>query len=552
MTVIVTRKQFTPSPIPTASWDGRRPVAVVGAGLVGLTLALDLARRGIPVTILEKGRAIAAGSRAIVFARRSLEILARLGLGDLIAEKGVAWDVGAVYHRDKLLFKKAMVADAESEHPPFLNLQQYYVEEWLVEACLRTGSVDIRWGHAVVSVSQSQRCAEARVETAEGGYRMAVDWLVACDGAGSSVRRVLDLHFVGRVFRDRFLIADVRLAEALPAERRFWFDAPFHPDRSVLLHKQPDDVWRVDFQLGWEADPEVECQPERVTARLREMFGRDTAMELVWASVYTFKSRRLERFVHGRILFAGDSAHQVSPFGGRGGNGGIQDADNLGWKLAEVVGGRADHRLVASYDEERVAAADDNILESTRSAEFITPPTPAARALRDAVLSLAGRHEFASRMVNSGRLSSPRVLAGSSLNTPRPAVAGALALGSPAPDVPVMSRRGPDWLLRHLGGGFTLLHAPRPDGPPGLDLAAATGLDVVSVATGRPGDGGGRVRLWDPEGSVRRRYGLAPGDCMLFRPDQHLAAHLSGEDVGPVMRARDRATARITEASPCR
>lgn len=544
-------RRFAPSPKPAGSWDDRRPVVVVGAGLVGLTLALDLGQRGVPVTILERNDAISVGSRAIVFARRSLEILARLGLGDRIAAKGVAWDAGTVYHQDRMLFRKTMVTDAGCEHPPFLNLQQYYVEEWLIDACLRTGLVDLRWNHEVLGVAQIDRCAEIAVSTSEGSYRVEADWLLACDGASSCVRRALALPFVGHVFRDRFLIADVKLADAQAAERRFWFDAPFHPGRSVLLHKQPDDVWRVDFQLGWDADPDIERRPEHVMPRLRKMFGAGAAMDLVWASVYTFKSRRLERFVHDRIVFAGDSAHQVSPFGGRGGNGGIQDADNLAWKIAEVVKGRADHRLIASYDEERVPATDENILESTRSAEFITPSSPAVRAMRDAVLYLATTHEFARRMVNSGRLSSPRTLRGSSLNSRSSMEAETLALGSPAPDVSLASRAGSEWLLRRIGGGFTLLHVPEFREADRPALAPVPGIDVVTVAPGPPSGSGSRSCLWDGDGSFQRRYGLAPGECMLFRPDQHLAAHLPDTTATPILRAHARALAHPSEVPSC-
>ena len=126
-----------------------------------------------------------------------------------------------------------------------------------------------------------------------------------------------------------------------PSERRFWFEPLFHPGQSALLHKQPDNIYRIDLQLGWDADPEEEKKPERVIPRLRKALGRDD-FRLDWVSVYTFQCRRLEKFVHGRIVFAGDSAHIVSPFGARGGNGGLQDVDALGWRLAAVLHGKAE------------------------------------------------------------------------------------------------------------------------------------------------------------------------------------------------------------------
>jgi 3-(3-hydroxy-phenyl)propionate hydroxylase len=224
-----------------------------------------------------------------------------------------------------------------------------------------------------------------------------------------------------------------------PAERRFWFDPPFHPNQSVLLHRQSDNVWRVDFQLGWDADPELEKQPERILPRLRAMLGPDADFELEWASVYTFQCRRMQKFRHGRLLFAGDSAHLVSPFGARGANSGVQDADNLVWKLELVMRGDAPDRLLDSYDAERVAAADENILHSTRATDFITPKSAVSRTFRDAVLSLARRHPFARKLVNSGRLSVPAVLSRSPLNTPDGAtfdsrwVQKAVAAGAPVP-----------------------------------------------------------------------------------------------------------------------
>ena len=218
---------------------------------------------------------------------------------------------------------------------------------------------------------------------------------------------MLGLEAKGQVFRDRFLIADVKMQAQFPTERWFWFDPPFHPNQSVLLHRQADDVWRIDFQLGWDADPEAERRPERVIPRIQAMLGADQPFELEWVSVYTFRCQRMERFRHGRVFFVGDAAHQVSPFGARGANSGIQDADNLAWKLALVLAGLATDALLDSYDAERIPAADENILNSTRSTDFITPKSAVSRTFRDATLQLAEKYPFARKLVNSGRLSLP-------------------------------------------------------------------------------------------------------------------------------------------------
>ncbi len=290
-----------------------------------------------------------------------------------------------------------------------------------------------------------------RVATPDGEYSLGCDWLIVCDGARSPVRQMLGLEAEGQVFRDRFLIADIHMKSDFPTERWFWFDPPFHPNQSALLHRQADDVWRIDFQLGWDADPDDEKKPERVLPRLRAMLGDAADFDIEWASVYTFQCRRMQRFRHGRVIFAGDAAHVVSPFGARGANSGIQDTDNLVWKLELVMGARAPERLLDTYDAERTYAADENILNSTRSTDFITPKSRVSRTFRDAVLSLAKDHPFARRLVNSGRLSVPAILADSPLNTPDrdPDFArgpAAMIPGAPAADAPVAGPAG-DWLL---------------------------------------------------------------------------------------------------------
>jgi 3-(3-hydroxy-phenyl)propionate hydroxylase len=529
--------RYAAAPVPDGAADRQRLV-VAGGGLVGLTLALDLARHGVAVTVLDEDDTVSTGSRAICFAKRTLEIYGRLGLGGRMREKGVTWKTGRVFHRDREAYAFDLLPEEGHEYPAFVNLQQYYAEEWLVDACAEAG-VDLRWRHRIAAVAPREDGVALRVETPGGEYMLDAEWLVACDGARSFVRESMALPFQGKVFRDRFLIADVviRGEVAFPTERWFWFDPPFHPGQSVLLHKQPDDVWRIDFQLGWDADPEEEKLPERVIPRVKAMLG-DVPFDLEWVSVYTFRCRRLERFRHGRVIFAGDSAHQVSPFGARGGNSGVQDADNLAWKLAAVLAGRAPEALLDTYDAERVPATDENILNSTRSTDFITPKGEAAKAYRDAVLELAAGHAFARPLVNSGRLSRPSVLRGSPLNSPdQGAWDGGAEAGAPAPDAPVTRGGRPDWLLRHLGDGFRLLVFDRPD--PSLAKALPHGLVPVFVSVEEvPG------ALWDHGGLAAARFGARRGAAVLVRPDQHVAARIADPTIGRVAQALDRALGR--------
>ena len=489
------RYPHRPPPDPGA----HHPVVVVGGGMVGLATALDLAHRGIKPVLLDDDDTVSVGSRAICHAKRSLEILARLGLGEALLANGVTWNTGRVFAGEKQVFAFDLLQEAGHQFPAFINLQQYHLEELLVQACEKAG-VDLRWRHKAVAVTPHDTHVELAIETPDGPYTLTTDWLLAADGARSPIRESLNLPFVGKVFRDRFLIADVIMRAGFPAERWFWFDPPFHPGGSVLLHRQADDVWRIDFQLGWNADPEAEKDPEKVRARVQAMLGPNTAFELEWVSVYTFRCRRLEKFRHGRILFLGDAAHQVSPFGARGGNGGIQDADNLAWKLAAVLNNEAPEALLDSYDAERIPAADENILNSTRSTDFITPKNETAHAYRAAILQLAERHEFARPLVNSGRLSRPATYPDSPLNTPDDAEwQGGLPPGTPAADAPTDD----GWLLARLSPGFTALvfgttACPIPDGIAALHLPAT--------------------------GPAATRYAATDGDVVLLRPDQHVAA----------------------------
>ena len=520
-----------------------RKVLIVGAGPVGLVAAIDLAQRDRLALVVDDDDTVSVGSRAICYAKRTLEILDRLGCGEPICAKGVRWSVGKIFFRDALAYQFDLLPERGHRRPAFINLQQYHFEECLVERA-RTLGVELRWRNKVVGVTPGADGVAVTIETPDGAYTIVADWLIAADGARSTVRRLLGLETEGHVFHDRFLIADIRMTSAFPTERWFWFDPPFHPGQSVLLHRQADDVWRVDFQLGPEADPEEEKRPERILPRLRAMLGADARFELEWASVYTFQCRRMQRFRHGRVLFCGDAAHLVSPFGARGANSGVQDADNLVWKLDLVVRGLAPERLLDSYDQERGHAADENILNSTRSTDFISPKSAISRTFRDAALDLAKRHPFARRLVNSGRLSVPAMLETSPLNTADRAgdfnPCGS-APGTAAVDAPVTGPRG-DWLLDYMGGAFTLLTFGEV-----VDAATARRLASSAIAC-RVVQVGGRAApdgvstLTDAQGLVAARYDGRAGTCYLLRPDQHVCARWRSFELATVKAAIARAT----------
>jgi len=540
----------------------RRPLVIVGAGPVGLAAAIDARLQGLDVLLFDEDKTVSVGSRAVCYAKRSLEILDRLGLGEVACQKGVSWNVGRTFMEEDEVYQFNLVPDAGHKRPGMINLQQYHLEEMLIARALELGA-DLRWQHKVISVQPLDNGALLRVETPDGVFDIETDWLVVADGARSPIRRQMGLDIEGRIFMDRFLIADVIMKADYPAERWFWFDPPFHPGQSVLLHKQSDNVWRIDFQLGWDADPEAEKKPEKVIPRLQAMLGDDRPFELEWVSIYTFQCRRMKDFRHGRVLFVGDAAHQVSPFGARGANSGFQDTDDLMWKLALVIQGQAPERLLDSYSADRTYAADENILNSTRSTDFITPKSRVSRTFRNAVLDLAREHTFARKLVNSGRLSMPSFLTQSALNTAdRDEFTGNMVPGAPMDDAPVQvmqtgsqnARWSDAWLLDQLGNRFQLLYFV--DDAATLESATLNALHSLAqdrlpvhvlLITERPVTVDGLPVIVDVQGLMARRCDARPGTAYLMRPDQHVAARWHALDLPAIRAAVLRATAHETD-----
>ncbi len=541
-----------PHIVPAELYSGevrRHPLVVVGAGPVGLAAAIDARQHGIPVLVLDDDDTVSVGSRGLCYAKRTLEILDRLGCGDPVVSKGVGWDVGRTFFRNEEVFNFNLRPQPGHKRPGMVNLQQYYLEDYLVKRAEEAGAT-LRWKNKVVDVQSHDDHVRLRVDTPEGLYSVEADWLIVCDGARSPIRTRLGLDIEGKVFMDRFLIADVIMKADFPAERWFWFDPPFHPHQSVLLHREADDVYRIDFQLGWDADPEEEKKPDNVIPRIRAMLGDEREFTLEWVSVYTFQCRRMNNFRHGRCLFAGDAAHQVSPFGARGANSGIQDADNLIWKLSLVINGHAPLRLLDTYTQERGFAADENIMNSTRSTDFITPKGNTSTLFRNAVLALARDLPFARKLVNSGRLSVPSFLTTSLLNTAdSEPFEGNLLPGAPMEDAPVEVGGKAGWLVDQVGGRFQLVYFC--DDPSAMSMRLQDQLqglsklsvpvDVLVVAR-RPGICPFGVVI-DHDGLAFQRYDARSGTAYLVRPDQHIAARWREAEVSSILAALDRATA---------
>jgi 3-(3-hydroxy-phenyl)propionate hydroxylase len=393
----------------------RHPVVIVGAGLAGLTAACDFAIRGIPAIVIDEDDTVGvrgASSRGICYAQKSLEIFRRLGIYDRIKAKGVQWSVGKTLAGQEVVYEFDLTQQSThnlSLQPPFINLQQFYLEWFLVDRINEIDVASIRWQSRVKSVVQMEGYVELEIETPAGIYRCQADWLIDASGLRSPIRQACGLKVEEAVGVDRWCISDVRFTDKKPVERWTWIEAPFNDGRAVWQHLMADDVWRLDYQMEADADPEHVSSPAVVADRLKRHLGDDVEFELVWVGPYAYKSHLLESFSLGRIFFAGDCAHVMSPFGARGGNSAIQDADNLVWKLTLVIEGQADEKILSSYSRERREGAQTNIQITNRTARYLSPRSTVEKMIRNATIELAKSFAFARSLVNTGRLSTANI-----------------------------------------------------------------------------------------------------------------------------------------------
>lgn len=537
---------FTPPPELQGQAPGRYPIVIVGAGPAGLTLACDLAQRGVRSVLIDDDNTVGvrgASSRGICYAQKSLEILDRLGIAERAVGKGVAWSLGRTFSGSEEVYSFNLQDHSVSTQPPFINLQQFYLEWFLVDRIQALGLTDLRWNTRVTEIQSHADHVDLRVETPAGPYQLQASYLIDATGANSPIRTQLGLETHASRSTDRWCITDVRFTHPLPTERWTWVDAPFNDGRAVWQHLMADGVWRIDYQMPEDADPETISHPEVAGSRLRAQLGPDVDFEFVWIGPYGYRDHLLDNFRAQRVFFIGDSAHVVSPFGARGGNTGIQDAANLGWKLALVVQGLAPDTLLDSYSAERHAACVENLQVTSRSARFLAPRSPAEHTLRRAALALARHHAFARALVNTGRMS---VANDYPPSTCLPQGARSVQ------NLTLPDRQGQATALMHLlrqGTHFLgLWFAPTAE----AKAAAEAGLRQSGLPARLVVIGGTEADLHDPSETLARHLGLVPGrsdgTLCLLRPDAYLAATLPACNVDTLIEALRIATGQSSTA----
>ncbi len=529
------------APPELASGEVRRyPIVIVGGGITGLSLACALAQHGVEALLLDEDNTVGvkgASSRGICYAQKTLEIFKRFGVYEHIARKGVQWSVGRTFAGEDEVYSfdlRQQQTHSLSKEPPFINIQQFYIEGFLVEQIAELNKarprIDIRWCNRITAFEQNDTFATLSITTPAGDYRLEAEHVIDCTGSRSPFRAWCGASVTAKKGDDRWCIADVRFKDAPPVERHTWIEAPFNENRAVWQHLMADGVWRIDYQMAPNCDPEQVSREDVVRARLNAQFKRELGegeCDIVWVGPYAYRSECLDELRHGRVFFAGDSAHVVSPFGARGGNSGVQDADNLAWKLAAVLHGRAGPQLLDSYSRERHEAAQHNVLVTNRTARFLRPADGAERLFRSAALSLARQHPFARQLVNTGRMSTP--------NTYTRSPACDKTGGMATQNVGFLWANGQPGelidLLRWAGGRLLLLVFG--DLPPAAArrlqaLAVPARLCCVQVLA--PGENASAVEhVRDPRGDLQATCHVFGHAWALLRPDSYVAA--TGESV---------------------
>lgn len=515
--------------------SGDVPVLIAGAGPVGLSLALGLARHGVSTLVVEKDGGLAEHSRAAAVAARTMETFSAWGVADRWLEEGELYSrlpvrvVGEAEPRAVIDLSSLV---SETAYPGLLILSQDRTERLLLAAVEETGLAEIRFGHRLTGFDDDGDGVTARVETSDGGsYAVRAGYLAGCDGAHSKVRELLGWHLEGKTYPGRLLLADVRPRPAGGVDRgdrSFPLFAPRRRGVLVGLRLGPG-FWRLIASVDPALSDEAATARERLDRLANELFG-DGPNELVWSSVFRIHRRLAPRFRRGRVLLAGDAGHLNSPAGGQGMNSGIQDAFDLAWKLARAIApppaGADPERLLTAYEAERHHAAE----EINRFTGFLTrlifPPLPGVRPL---LLRLARRAVRLPAVVErlAPRFAMLRYTYGASPLLP---VGSPDPVGERLPDAalegPSGGADGPERLHDVVRRGPALLLGDDESGSAGWPLAAieaavedlGVAVHRLLVSDVRSAGGGELLRVTSPALAEV----LPVGRALLLRSDHHV------------------------------
>lgn len=486
-----------------ADVEGKTPVAIVGAGPVGMVAALGLAQRGISSILFDNKSTFNDGSRAICVARASFHLLERIGAVEPFLEKSLGWTMGRSFYRGQQILEFEMPDSTSEKYRPMYNIQQQFIEKFLWEAVAKEPLIETRWQSTVDAVVDHQDgFARLAVTDPNGSYEIDATWVLAADGARSSIRKMRGLRLNGENYEGRYVIADVQMDHDYPTIRRALFDPDCRRGGTVLVHKQPDNIWRIDYQLGDDEDEAAAIQEDTVRTSVQAVLddiGHKGDWELEWWSIYSANTLALDDYRDGRVFFIGDSAHIVPIFGVRGLNNGLADAENIAWKLGMVLNGEASEDLLNSYTPERRGATLDVFANASKSARFMTPPTKGWEVMRDAALSLALREPFAGNLANPRQMTpytyadSPVVMADDAGFSSGPVP------GSALPN----AQHGEGFLSDYLGPDFTLILCdPR--------------FEITSQNV--------KTLVLDPNCDAAQMLGLSEHGAYLIRPDGHISA----------------------------
>lgn len=358
-------------------------VLIVGAGPTGLVMALSLARRGVPIRIIDQKDGPTRESRAMGLHARTLEFYRQFGFGDEVVERGVVADVVhfRAGDRDVTQFSLADMGKGISPYPFMLAFPQDEHERFLLDKLAELG-VEVHWGATLVDLTDRGDCVEVAVDDGTSTEQSTYAYVAGCDGAHSAVRENLGIGFPGGSSEGLFYVADARVQGVSGGGIYLGFR---EAGLGLMIPVSSTGTQRLIGLVPTDLKLKKDIGFEDLRAHIEHLLGIDVG-EVNWFSTYQVHHRVAERFGRGRVFIAGDAGHIHSPAGGQGMNTGIGDAINLSWKIAEVLHGRADPALLETYEVERILFAQKLIATTDRVFQFLVDDGTAAQTARVHVL----------------------------------------------------------------------------------------------------------------------------------------------------------------------